>query len=222
MVASRLSLLSGSFNNNLLFQIDGGVGNDGPGPETDCEHTAEGEVEKTESGTQAKVIADTSNDNRNDGAAHDSRAQNPRKRTVMLGNRSQRERNQNRPHDGSKETDSGKCIQSHRGRSKQRSAKAEQREGCKSDQYFAAIKNLEQPHADKAPGGQQSPKPGDRRGASGVRVVAVILRQKFRDPVCRSLLRANIGKHAEEKEPHNPFAEQFAVQLPRTRSFIFL
>src|SRR5437763_6309424 len=109
----RSSLLASSFSNDLPLQIDSGIGDNRPGPETDCEHTSESEIEKTKSNTQAKVIADASDNDRNDGAAHDPGAQDPCKRSVILGNRIQGERNQNRPHDGSEETDSGKRIQSH-------------------------------------------------------------------------------------------------------------
>src|SRR6266852_3688161 len=62
---------------------------------------------------------------------------------------------------------------------KQCQRQAQKRSDGNTDQNLAAVEDFQQQHSDQAARCHQSPEPGNRGGASGVRVEAVILRKKL-------------------------------------------
>src|SRR5262249_35121022 len=90
-----------------------------------------------------------------------------------------------------------------------------------ADQNMAAIENLQQQHPNETAGGEESPEPGHGGGTRSMRIVAMILDMKFGYPIRSTLLGANVGKHADEIEPDNRFAQQTAVHLQGTSLFLF-
>jgi hypothetical protein len=114
----------------------------------------------------------------------------------------------------------GNAINDTAPRPKQCSRQAQQRADGETDQHSAAIEQFEQPHAQEASGRQHSPEPGDGARARGMRIVAVILGEKFRDPIGGSLLASHVSKDAQEECPHHGLAQQAAIHLERTRGFV--
>ena len=135
---------------------------------------------------------------------------------MVFGDGIQRQGNQYGPHDRSEKSNRRKCNQGNAGGAKQCRCETKQRADGKSDQHLAAVEKLEQAHSDEASGRQHSPKPGDRGRSGGVRVIAVILIEKFGNPVGCALLTSHVGKDTEEEHPDHRLAQKAAVHLERT------
>src|ERR1039458_9981710 len=149
-----------------------GVGNDRASPEADAENTSERQVQKSQPSTETRKISNASDDQRHDCSAHDSCAENPRERTVVLG-------------DGI-----------------QRQGETEQRTGGKSDQHLAAVEKLEQAHSEEASGRQHSPKPGNCGRSGGVRVITVIQSSApAENPISTLRLSKSLSRPIPRKHP---------------------
>src|SRR5215472_6380681 len=160
------------------------------------------------------MIRDPADDEGNHCATHDPRTQNSGERAVMLRNRVQRQRNQDWPHNRSKQSYRRKGDHRDISGPEQRGSQAEESSDGGANQYVAAVEQLQQDHSDEATGGEQPPEPGHGRRAGSVRIESVVGREKLRNPVGGALLTAYVREDREEESPDQRFAKKAAIHGP--------
>src|ERR1700761_4338636 len=150
--------------------MDGRVVDQGPGPKSDAQDESEGQVEKKHSGFQPVEVSNPSDDGRHDRATDDPSGENASERSVMFGDRIERQRNEDRPHHGGEEANRWKRDCGDLRGCEKCEAQAHEGAGSGSYQDPSAIEELQQKRTYDTTRGHQAPEPGDGGSAGLVRI----------------------------------------------------